>query len=260
MKVFVLNLARCTERMARVKARLDELGVPFERLEGIDDTLMDETAKRRSVSRLGWWCCSLRPITRGQIGCTLSHQLAYRRMLAEGLDRACVLEDDVVLDDRFPAVLRALEQALDASRPQVALMCDHADGRMKILAEARAFSLDRVDEAMYAEGYVLTRLAAEQILEANFPLRVMDDIWGRWVRQGRIELYLARPTVCTQTSPVAGDSTIVSASVLRERMSVLGKLGWDLRRLAGILLDACTGWPEMKGSLVLLGRFLKGGR
>lgn len=260
MKVFVLNLARCPERMARVKARLDELGVPFERIEGVDDSLMDETEKRRSVSRLGWWCCSLRPITRGQIGCTLSHQLAYRRMISEGLEHACVLEDDVVLDSHFPEVLKSLESAIDDTRAQVALMCDHADGKMEIPAVQGDFSLERVKEAMYAEGYVLTRKAAEQILEANYPLRVMDDIWGRWVRQGRIELYLARPTVCTQTSPVDGGSTIVSASIIRSRLSFGGKLWWDVRRLVGIVLDAFTGWPEMKGSLVLLGRFLRGGR
>lgn len=260
MKVFVLNLARCPERMVRVKARLDELGVPFERLEGIDDSQMDEAEKRRSVSRLGWWCCSLRPITRGQIGCTLSHQLAYRRMIAEGLGHACVLEDDVVLDARFPEVLHALETAVDDTRPQVVLMCDHAEGRMEIPAGHDDFSLERVEEAMYAEGYVLTRKAAEQILEANYPLRVMDDIWGRWVRQGRIELYLARPTVCTQTSPVDGGSTIVSASIVRSRLSLGGKLWWDVRRLVGIMLDACTGWPEMKGALALLRSSLKGGR
>jgi len=252
VKVFVLNLARCPERLARVRARLDELGVPFERLEGVDDAVLSEAERRRHVSRFGWWCCSLRPIMKGQVGCTLSHQNAYRRMVADGLDRACVLEDDVVLDARFPEVLARLDTELNAAQAQVALLFDHRDGRMDIPVETRPFALERVEDSMFAEAYVLTRRAAEQILKANYPLRVMDDIWGRWVRQGRIELYRSHPSVCTQASARDGGSTIDFVGFERGRMSFAARLWWDLRRLVGIVLDAFTGWPEMKGSWATL--------
>ena len=252
MKVFVINLDRCPDRMARVKARLDALGVPFERVAGIDDATLDPAERKRSVSEFLWWCCSLRPITRGQVGCTLSHQKVYRRMLAEGLGHACVLEDDVLLGDRFPQVLAWLDGTVDDARPQVALMCDHEGGRMELDPAERPCALEPVADTMFAEGYVLTAKAARAILDANFPLRVMDDIWGRWVRQGRIELFFARPTVCTQTSARDGGSTIVSAVVLRSEMSWFGRRWWDLRRLVGICIDACTGWPEFRGAVALL--------
>ncbi len=41
MKVFVINLDRCPDRLARVKARLDALGVPFERVAGVDEATLD---------------------------------------------------------------------------------------------------------------------------------------------------------------------------------------------------------------------------
>lgn len=252
MKVFVINLDRCPDRLARVKARLDALGVPFERVAGVDEATLDPAERKRCVSEFLWWCCSLRPITRGQVGCTLGHQKVYRKMLAEGLGHACVLEDDVILGDRFPEVLAWLDGALDDARPQVALLFDHSGGRFELPEDGGPSRLDRIDGSMYAEGYVLTAKAARAVLDANFPLRVMDDIWMRWVRQGRIELFFARPSVCTQTSSVDGASTIVSAVVLRREMSWFGRRWWDFRRLVGLCVDACTGWPEFKGAVALL--------
>lgn len=252
MKVFVINLARCPERMARVQTRLDELGVAFERIEAVDDALLSPEERRRSVSRFLWWCCSLYPISRGQVGCTLSHQLVYRRMIQEETGHACVLEDDVILDDRFPEVLAHLEHVIDDNRAQVALLFDHADGRMEILREEGPIVLERIGGSMYAEGYVLTRKAAAQILEANFPIRVMDDIWFRWVRQGRIELYRTHPAVCTQSSARDGGSMIGGIRFERRKLSIFGRLWWDMRRVLGIMIDACTGWPEFKGVCVLV--------
>ncbi|MBQ8111872.1 MAG: glycosyltransferase family 25 protein, partial [Kiritimatiellae bacterium] len=126
MTVFVINMARSTARLQRVAARLAELGVEWERVEAIDDSTLDETARRRAFSRLGWWCCTLAPIVRGQLGCAMSHQLAQRAMIDRGLDVACVLEDDVVLHDRFPDALRWVEDHLDPARAQVALFAGAA--------------------------------------------------------------------------------------------------------------------------------------
>ena len=39
--------------------------------------------------------------TAGEIGCTLSHQKVYQQLLGSNLNWACVLEDDVILDERF---------------------------------------------------------------------------------------------------------------------------------------------------------------
>ena len=260
MKVFVVNLARCTERMERVKARLDTLGVPFERFEAIDEGALDEAEKHRSVSTLGWWCCSLRPITRGKIGCALSHLSVYRKMLADDIPYACVLEDDVILSDHFPDVLARVEAAVDETKPQVLLLFDHTDGRMDLPMPTQPFALRPIKDSLYAEGYVLTRPAAEQLIQANYPLRVLNDIWGRWVRQGRIRLFAVSPASCTQSSIATGERTVCEASFARKDLSFGGRFWWDVRRLVGIVLDAFTGWPEMKGSLALLGRFLRRGR
>jgi hypothetical protein len=49
-------------------------------------------------------------MTRGAIGCALSHRDAYINILRDDHDKVLILEDDVVLDDNFNDVLKDLDK------------------------------------------------------------------------------------------------------------------------------------------------------
>ncbi|OIM99389.1 glycosyl transferase [Idiomarina sp. MD25a] len=109
-KVFLINLDRSTERLEKAAQQLNRLNVPFERIAAVDgsqltkaeiDTAFDiEQAERRTAYNL----------TIGEMGCYLSHVNCWRRIIAEALDFAIVLEDDLVLDDDFPKAIAEIEQ------------------------------------------------------------------------------------------------------------------------------------------------------
>ncbi len=253
MKVFVVNLARSKDRLARVTARLAALGVDWERFEAVDDAGLSPAARARAWSAFGWWCCTLVAPVRGQIGCALSHQGVYRKMLAENLNAACVLEDDVILDDRFPAVLAGVEARLDPVRAQVILLSDHDRGPC---TEAAEVTLEPAIWDWCAEGYVLTLPAARALLRDNAPLRVMNDMWERWVNQGVIALYHARPTVCSQRSyDHPEESEIVRAFHIADR-PFGERMVWKLKRAVGIALDALSSPRRFRGRVVQIVRRL----
>ncbi len=105
--VFVINMEKDAHRRRAMKDRLDAIGLPFAFFDAVDGRALsldacpvyDGARRRRYFGR---------DMTRGELGCLMSHRAVYRKMLDEGLEAALVLEDDVLFEDDFPAVLRAL--------------------------------------------------------------------------------------------------------------------------------------------------------
>ena len=172
-----------------------------------------------------------RPCRVGEIGCALSHYEIYRQI---GDDPICVLEDDVVLDERFKTVLEHVEKFIDVNKSQVVLLSNHSKQR----SETEVLSIVSSKSDMYTEGYVITPKAAEALMKSNLPMQTPCDWWGRWVRRGVIELYHAFPTVCSQDQ-----SQYVSGTVGVDcfKVSDLGAVRWlahKCMRVIGKTIDA----------------------
>lgn len=93
--VFVINLQRRPDRLARVQAEFERVGVNFERVQGIDAMAKDPTSTSDWNGGL-----KFRPrVASGQSSycCLLSHLSVLRRIVDEGISLAMVCEDDVRL-------------------------------------------------------------------------------------------------------------------------------------------------------------------
>lgn len=246
MKVFVLNLDRDRERLEAVDKQLRRLGVEYERIPAVYGKSLSTAEKNSKVNRFRWWCAVGRPITDGELGCALSHATAYRKIVKEELPMACVLEDDVVLDDRIPLVLNGLSQMLQSAVSQVALLSNHSypegqvgDGHNGFRSPSGMvdLSLTAIESDMFAEGYVITSAAAKALLRANDPVITCCDWWGRWRKLGHIELYHAFPTVCSQDKSRYESHTAEGMICAVRNRSLLGWTGYKLKRLVGKLMD-----------------------
>lgn len=190
MKVFLVNLDRNPERLAAADRQLRQCGVDYERMPAVDGKLLSKEEQNAAVDGFRLWCSQGRKLRPGEIGCAMSHYSIYRRMIKEELDVACILEDDVILDQKFKTVLDQVRSWIDIEKRQVCLLSNHTGkGGEGIVRSAGD---------QYTEGYVLTRGAAIALLSANWPMQVPCDHWHRWVRRKDIELYHAFPSVCTQ--------------------------------------------------------------
>ena len=144
------------------------------------------------------------------------------------------LEDDVEVSSQLTSTLCAVKQWIDPQKPQVVILNDHQNkyGNLPSGIHRSRFG------GTCTDGYVLTRTAAQNLLRANLPIIVPCDTWGRWVRQGRIELYHAVPAVVRQKQDVFGSSTDVN----RVNVSKLSLTKWFLykaKRTVGKALDTC---------------------
>jgi GR25 family glycosyltransferase involved in LPS biosynthesis len=102
--VWVMNLARDTERRALMTTRLDRLGIRHEIVPGVDGRALGahKVAEYNVAFRRGF----NRDITRGELGCALAH-LDFFRRIANGPDPlVCTMEDDIGLSEDIPQFLQ----------------------------------------------------------------------------------------------------------------------------------------------------------
>lgn len=232
MKVFLINLAKDTERLAVADAQLKRLGVDYERFDAVYAKALSNEKLDGGVNHFRWWCAVGRPVRAGEIGCAMSHYAIYTQIE----DYACVLEDDVILDDRFSEVLNFVEKNIDCSKPQVFLLSDHTPFTSNAVNNDTP-RICRCPEDMYTEGYVITRKAADALSKANWPMQCPCDWWGRWARHGIIELYHAYPTVCRQDQTQYASAT-VDGDTFRVSELPVHKWCWHkAKRLIGKTMD-----------------------
>ena len=246
MKVYLINLDRDRERLAVADRQLKALGVGYERVPAVYGKSLTAEEKKNAVSYFRWWCLAAIPPRDGEIGCALSHLSAYRKIVQVG-DVACVLEDDVILDNRFKDVLDRVEKWVDPSRPQVVLLSNHSVKSKCGDATSGYFSLqERQFEVVSSsgdwctEGYVITAAAAKSLLWQNTPLKIAADAWTRWSRIGAIDLYHAFPTVCRQNKAEFDSYCILKDSQYDvAKMSVPRWIWHKIKRLIGNVIDMC---------------------
>ena len=93
MHAYVINLARSHDRRAHITAELKKTGVDYEimtAVDGRDFDLNDPALVDPSLSNLSQFLA-------GTTGAALSHMNVCKKIIADGLDKALVLEDDVIL-------------------------------------------------------------------------------------------------------------------------------------------------------------------
>lgn len=91
---FVINLDRDQHKLAAVGSRLDQVGIPFERLPAVDGRSLSLQEKTEACSTA---CASFCPAA--AIGCFLSHRKAWQTIVDRALPLAYVFEDDVAFHD-----------------------------------------------------------------------------------------------------------------------------------------------------------------
>lgn len=231
---YLINLDRSSQRMATMQARLDALGIRFQRVPGVDGMQLsdDEFAAQTRVNRY------YKPIRRGEVGCQLSHLKTLRAFLASGAEIALVLEDDAVFLPGF----------VDAVREAIALRAITTDP----LLQWDVLKLNRrrrrlVDLAPLGEQHRLVEYGL------SVPITTAAAIWTRAGAQAWVDAYqgTSRPIDCDLQHPWEFGLTILSvhppvveqgnvtSSMGSEKLaarSPLPKLRYELHRM----------WPKLR--------------
>ncbi|MCB9989177.1 MAG: glycosyltransferase family 25 protein [Rhodospirillales bacterium] len=109
--IFVINMAKDTDRRDGINARAQNVAVELTFIEAINGREMSDTdiaAVYDSAKRKRYFG---RDMTKGEIGCLLSHRNIFEKMVKEDIPLAVILEDDVIFEPDFKDALTALAQS-----------------------------------------------------------------------------------------------------------------------------------------------------
>jgi glycosyl transferase family 25 len=192
MKIYVINLASAKERYHRISEQLRELGLTYKRFDAINGLALSESEMEA--------LCSIEAVrsnptwlTKGAIGCALSHWRVYQQIVADDTDVALVLEDDVIFPPNFPQILDAIEsQILDN---EVILlyfqsfkkMIFASQNKTPLFGKYELASPTSLDGLGAAGAYLIKKQVAQQMAEKLTPIRAAADTWHYFHKIGAFE-------------------------------------------------------------------------
>lgn len=204
MRIFVINLDKDVERMQFANSQANKKGYKIERAVGILGSNLTPKDLRRDVNKFKFMLHMGRAPMLGEIGCALSHQQIYRRMVNENIPVACIMEDDIIVLDGFKEQLDKLQAWIKPHKPQVMRL---NFGPQKYTEGPPAINVNEGSAA--ACSYCITLAGAKVLLKENYPINTVADSWYRWERLGLIELYNSNPKVCWHNNAASGFTSVI---------------------------------------------------
>ena len=206
MKTYVVNLEQSVDRRAAMEkqlARFPELEAEF--VPAVDGRKMSEEEVLGAFDRERAKAYYGRDLTRGEIGCTLSHVRCYNRIAEAADNAALILEDDADLGTQLPD-FAPLEALLSGTRrPTIVLLSGHYwywPGFRR--------GVKRVFCAYYTHSYLINRPATRLLTERfSRPFHLADN-WIHIRRQG-VRVLAVRPHWINQISTEATSTVLDDA-------------------------------------------------
>ncbi|KAJ8357356.1 hypothetical protein SKAU_G00201500 [Synaphobranchus kaupii] len=172
-QIFLINLKRRLDRRQRMLHSLEVLGIEATLTEAVDGKALNTSQLLAlGIEMLPGYQdpYSGRVLTRGEIGCFLSHHYIWTQVVERGLQRILVVEDDVRFEPRFKSRLMTIMENVE----QVELDWDLIYvGRKRLQVKNREQAVEGVSNLVVADysywtlGYVLSLQGARKLVGAR---------------------------------------------------------------------------------------------
>ena len=103
MNALVINLNKSVDRMVFMEKQLKDLSIVFTKIRAVDGSKLSDEEYNKFKNN--WE----RPLRKSEVGCFLSHKLAWEYIVSENRP-FLVLEDDIILSKRVREIINLFEQ------------------------------------------------------------------------------------------------------------------------------------------------------
>jgi glycosyl transferase family 25 len=224
-KAFIVHLERASSRLPNVQSLRANLPIESEVVPAVDGARLSQQEVDQACARRRFEPRYPFALTPTEVGAFLSHRLAWRRIVDQGLDFAFVFEDDAEID--APAFARLVEFVAAERRSwDYVLLPAQPIRNGTVVASGGGYALMRPDAPpLRAIAQIVSFAAAKRLLERTLPFdRPIDTtLQMTWVT-GQ-PLMVASPSPVRDVSRETGGST-----VQRKSMSLVERLRHEALR------------------------------
>lgn len=226
LQIYYINLDRSTERRAFMERQFERLGLSVERIAAIDGRSLD-AAQEAETS-----------LTDGELGCFMSHRLAWRALVNSGRSYAVILEDDVNLSHNFSTVVASSQWIPDGAD---IVKLETMKRKVGISTTMRPMPGGHTSRLLTRDvgggGYLIHRREAIRLLSEESMLRAVDLVLfsTRAVRTQAIYQAVPAMVLQSQHTPSILESTLKEARCnvkkARPRPPLLKRIPREIRRI-----------------------------
>lgn len=186
MNIFIVNLKNSVERRQKMEEQLHALGLSAEFIEAVDGRFMSDDERKRVTADVNY------AFLPGEIGCALSHQKIYKRIVDEGIAQALILEDDVLIENILPELLMGIK--LSNSTPEIILLSRVNKFRKKAVRSLTTiYKIHKTEQATTAHAYIINNKAASSFLNNLYPVWMTADKWSLFEDLSMAKIYSVIP-------------------------------------------------------------------
>lgn len=174
---YLINLDQSKDRLLAMQSQLEDLQIRYERIAAIEGLKNQETAAYNYEVGDSLPLCG-RALTDGEIGCSMSHLIAYEKIIRNEHPYALIMEDDLWLP---PNTTELINDLIDWNKPSHwdIVLLHHTNPSFKKLNTKKINSRLRLATfkrpAASTAGYVISLRAAKVLLKIGLPVRMPAD-------------------------------------------------------------------------------------
>ncbi|MDN2580140.1 glycosyltransferase family 25 protein [Aquibium sp. ELW1220] len=219
MKAYVIHLKDAPGRLPQVERLAQRLPIPCQILDAVAGARLSDRERDAAYRRTIHWPPYPFRLSKGEIGCFLSHRLSWQAIVDEGTAGGLVLEDDVEVDmARLPAALELVKRFASPG-DIVRFPNKFRSAAGQVVAAADGLEIVRENSpGLNMMMQWIGRDAARELLARTerFDRPVDVFVQMRWLH--RLPVYALRPVLIREISGQLGGSTIQASnkSLLRE--------------------------------------------
>ncbi|KAM7053793.1 procollagen galactosyltransferase 2 isoform 2-T3 [Molossus nigricans] len=172
-EIFMINLKRRKDRRDRMLRTLYEQEIEVKIVEAVDGKALNTSQlKALHIEMLPGYRdpYSSRPLTRGEIGCFLSHHSVWKEVIDRELEKTLVIEDDVRFEHQFKKKLIKLMDDIDQAQLDWELIYIGRK-RMQVTEPEKAVpsvvNLVEADYSYWTLGYAISLGGAQKLVGAD---------------------------------------------------------------------------------------------
>jgi glycosyl transferase, family 25 len=194
--IFVIHASKFIERGKLIRSQLNGLGLPFEFVLGFDAPAITDDVRQQFFRN-----STLSP---AQQSCALKHWQAHQLIVERKLDRALILEDDVILSPEFQTVFnRMMLEDLAIVGPHVTFLGCGGHYYVGPDEVRNGQLLYPRNQGKFADSYIISLAAATRRIdwiEAHGIARPIDHLFEQIDRELGTPMFWLEPPIVEQGS------------------------------------------------------------